>query len=135
VSAGRPDGDGLTSDDRNLLRAVASYGQVPVTAGEVSRNLGLPRQAASARAALLARLGFLESRVLAQGRCYAITDAGAAELKANEFTWLLVKVDDRMAGEVYSYLAAPGLVNGIAEVTDHGGGCCCKNCPWRGDHG
>jgi hypothetical protein len=21
------------------------------------------------------------------------------------------------------------------DITDHGDGCCCKNCPWRGDHG
>lgn len=128
-------GDGLTSDDRNLLRAVASYGATPVTPREISRSLGVSRQAASARASLLARLGFLESRELPGGRCYRITGNGMTELKDNEFTYLLVKVDDRMAGEVGSYLAA-GLVNGIAEVTDHGGGgCCCKNCPWGGNHG
>lgn len=129
------EGDGLTSDDRNVLRAVASYGSTPVTAREISPNLGVSRQAASARASLLARLGFLESRVLTVGRCYRVTPAGTAELKENEFAYLLVKVDDRMAGEFCSYLSAAGPASGIAEVTDHGSGCCCKNCPWGGDHG
>jgi hypothetical protein len=24
---------------------------------------------------------------------------------------------------------------GVVSVSVHGGGCCCKNCPWDGDHG
>lgn len=128
------DEDGYTSDDRNMLRAVASYGDTPVTAGEISRNLGISRQAASAQAAALARCGVLEAKTLAVGRAYRITTAGQAELDAHKTTVLLVEVDDRLAGDIVHFLS-PEFVNGVVSVTEHGSGCCCKNCPWRGNHG
>lgn len=130
----RDEGDGYTSDDRNMLRAVASYGDTPVTAGEISRGLGISRQAASAQAAVLARCGVLEAKTLAVGRAYRITAAGRAELDAHKTTVLLVEVDDRLAGDILHYLS-PEFVNGIVSVTEHGRGCCCKNCPWQGNHG
>lgn len=127
-------GDPLTSDERNLLRAVASYGDTPVSAGEISRNLGISRQAASARAALLAKTGFLKSQVLAvAGRCYLITEAGNEELREHKTACLLVEVEDRMAGDFLSYLAAFGQAHGVTEVTEHGGGCCCQHCPHGGN--
>lgn len=45
---------------------------------------------------------------------------------------LLVEVSEPLAEEVAAYLA--GHVNGVVSVSEHGSGCCCKNCPWNGDH-
>lgn len=128
------EGDGFTSGDRNMLRAVASYGQTPVTAGEVSRGLGISRQAASAQAAMLARCGLLEAKTLAVGRCYRLTAAGQEELDTHKTMFLLVEVDDRLSEDI-AHCLSPEFVNGVVSVTEHGGGCCCKNCPWRGSHG
>lgn len=128
------EGNGFTSGDRNMLRAVAGYGGTAVTAGEVSRSLGISRQAASAQAAMLARCGLLTMQVLPAGRYYyRVTAAGLAELEAHKTALLLVEVDDRLAGDILHYLS-PEFINGIVSVTDHVG-CCCKNCPWQGDHG
>jgi len=46
--------------------------------------------------------------------------------------YLLVEVDDNALERLRADLAGyPGV-----GVTDyHGPGCCCKNCPWHGNHG
>jgi hypothetical protein len=47
-------------------------------------------------------------------------------------SYVLVEVDSGTLGQLYDDLAA---YPGVGEVTEHGPGCCCKNCPWGGDHG
>jgi hypothetical protein len=39
--------------------------------------------------------------------------------------------DDEEAAEVEAFIAS---IRGVDMVSDHGEGCCCKNCPWGGDH-
>lgn len=48
--------------------------------------------------------------------------------------FLLVEVDDgpEATSAVEGYLLSLGSV---VNVTVHGDGCCCQNCPWNGDHG
>lgn len=46
--------------------------------------------------------------------------------------YLLVEVDDGSLEQLMADLAG---YPGVGDVTgDHGKGCCCKNCPWKGDH-
>jgi len=45
---------------------------------------------------------------------------------------LLVEVDADKTAELSLLLVNRPYVQ---SVTDHGKGCCCKNCPWNGDHG
>jgi hypothetical protein len=45
---------------------------------------------------------------------------------------LVETASEAEAAAVTDILAiAPGVIT----VCDHGDGCCCKNCPWDGDHG
>jgi len=46
--------------------------------------------------------------------------------------YLLVEVEQDWARHTMDRL--PELA-GITDVTVHGKGCCCKNCPWGGNHG
>jgi hypothetical protein len=46
--------------------------------------------------------------------------------------YLLVEVSEVLAEDVAECLPR---VNGVLSVTEHEPGCCCKNCPWGGDHG
>lgn len=127
--------DGFTSEDRNLMRIVESYGGPDVTPKEAARMLGTSSQRVAAMASLLARAGFMKVSRDGRGATYAVTDAGRAELAARQTTYLLVKVDDRLADEVAYYLARG--VNGITEVTAHNedypDGCCCQHCPHNGN--
>lgn len=47
--------------------------------------------------------------------------------------YLLVQVDDE--SESRYVIEALGDMEHVVTVIDHGPGCCCKNCPWSGDHG
>lgn len=120
----------FTSEDRSVLRAVAAY-EGNVTAAEVARMSGISRQLAAGTAAELARQGLLSVRRGAQA-AYAVTDAGRAELEQHKTTILAVEVDDQLAADVIACLQS---VNGVRMAYEHGNGCCCKNCPWQGDHG
>lgn len=46
--------------------------------------------------------------------------------------YLLVEVSDLVAEQFLDDMTG---YPGVADVTEHGPGCCCKNCPWQGDHG
>jgi len=119
------------TEARTVLRAVAGY-EWPVTAAETARMTGLSRQTTAGMMAELARQGLL-SRARQESRSsYTVTETGRAELEQNKTTVLAVEVDDRLAAEVMAYLQS---VNGVEMVYEHGNGCCCKNCPWRGNHG
>lgn len=46
--------------------------------------------------------------------------------------YLLVQVDEGATDQLFDDLASyPGVVS----VEEHGEGCCCKHCPWAGNHG
>lgn len=47
---------------------------------------------------------------------------------------LVVQVSEEEASEVGAFIATVG---GVISVEAHGedGHCCCKNCPWNGNHG
>jgi hypothetical protein len=47
-------------------------------------------------------------------------------------TYLLVAVDDAEAAQVEAFI---GSIGGVMTVEVHGDGCCCKHCPWYGNHG
>jgi hypothetical protein len=47
-------------------------------------------------------------------------------------TYLLVAVDDAEAAQVEAFI---GSIGGVTTVEVHGDGCCCKHCPWDGNHG
>jgi hypothetical protein len=47
-------------------------------------------------------------------------------------TYLLVEVDDAEASQVEAFI---GSIGSVKAVEVHGDGCCCKNCPWDGNHG
>jgi hypothetical protein len=47
-------------------------------------------------------------------------------------TYLLVQVDYEESGSLSERIAG---LHGVLEVTGHDEGCCCKNCPWNGNHG
>lgn len=46
--------------------------------------------------------------------------------------YLLVTVDGDKLDQLHDDLEK---YPGVTDVSDHGGGCCCKNCPWDGNHG
>jgi hypothetical protein len=48
--------------------------------------------------------------------------------------FLLVEVDGESedSNELEAYLYSLG---NVISVSVHGPGCCCKNCPWDGNHG
>ena len=52
------------------------------------------------------------------------------EKEPTEF--MLVEVDADKTAELSQLLVNRPYVQ---SVTVHGKGCCCKNCPWNGDHG
>lgn len=133
MARGDEAGDGLSGAERNMLRVIDASGGHPVPAGEVARGLGISRQAVAGTAKVLKAAGMLLVRVGPRYVTYEVTEAGRAELAARQSLYLLVEADDRLGDDVYAYLSQG--VNGIVSVTEHGSGCCCKNCPWGGDHG
>lgn len=46
--------------------------------------------------------------------------------------YLLLAADDDVAEALAKVIT--GTVPGV-EITEHGHGCCCQNCPWKGNHG
>lgn len=123
------DEDLAGSAERAFLRLAVSYGGSLTPAG-ASRGLGLSRQAAGSTAAALAQAGWLSVEGTARRRSYRITPDGLAHLEASRSSFLLVRVDDRMAEDVAAVLATG--FSGVEEVTVHGGGCCCQHCPHDG---
>lgn len=129
------DEDGVTSAERNLLRVIGYYQNgFPVASGDAARGLGTSRQAVSAMAATLERAGYLAVTRLPKAVTYAVTAPGLRYLGAHQSSFLLVEVDDRLAGDVAASLLA---VNGVQGVTahneDHPNGCCCQHCPHGGN--
>jgi hypothetical protein len=125
------DGDPITSEDRNLLRLVANGHAA--TSQDIARLLGVSRREAGGKVRVLTAAGYLGVRRLEAGQHhYEVTVAGTAELAANVTSYLLVQVDDRVAADTAYLLERQ---DGITSVTVHSPGCCCKNCPWGGDHG
>jgi hypothetical protein len=129
--------DGVTSAERNLLRVVERYSGpdgAPVTSGDAARGLGTSRQAVAAMAATLEQAGYLAVTRLPKTITYAVTDPGLSYLGAHQSSFLLVEVDDRLAGDVAAYLPA---VNGVQGVSAHNeeypNGCCCQHCPHNGN--
>jgi DNA-binding transcriptional regulator PaaX len=120
----------VTSAERNLLRVVESYGGLIVTADGIARGLGTSRQEVAAMAGILEAAGMLSVSRLPKQVTYSLTEAGSRELAENQFTYLLVQVNDRLAEDVAAYLLG---VNGVQEVDVHGSGCCCQHCPHNGN--
>jgi DNA-binding transcriptional regulator PaaX len=124
----------VTSAERNLLRVVERYGGLVVTAAGVARGLGTSRQEVAAMAVILEAAGMLSVSRLPKQVTYSLTEAGSRELAENQFTYLLVQVNDRLAEDVAAYLLG---VNGVQEVSvhneEHPNGCCCQNCPHNGN--
>ena len=124
-------GDGFTSVDRNILRGVLAYEDRAASVNDIISATGYTRMTVRSGIRLLEKAGLIARR---QGEfLYVLTEAGRAELAANKKMFLVVEVDDRLAEDISYYLARS--VNGITAVTEHGPGCCCKNCPWGGNHG
>ena len=123
--------DITTSAGRNFLRVVSGYGGI-VTPKDVARQLGVSVQLVTRMAADLSGAGFLTVKRLPKMTYYEVTGSGRSYLEENKVTYLLVEVDDRLAEDVAASL---GSCNGVLGVTDHGTGCCCKNCPREGNHG
>lgn len=47
--------------------------------------------------------------------------------------YLLVEVPDESRAAAIAEEIEQGT-DGVRAVYDHGSGCCCKNCPWKGNH-
>lgn len=58
-----------------------------------------------------------------------VTEEDLAQIKP-EMSVLLVEVPKAFEG-AFTDMAGQQFA---ATVTDHGQGCCCKNCPWGGNH-
>jgi DNA-binding IclR family transcriptional regulator len=127
VTRGHEEGDGYTSEDRNLLRAVAGHGEP--TVNDIARMTGVSRQRARRLTSMLAHCGLLAYTRGTPGT-YAVTAAGRAELDAHPVRMFLVEVDDRVAEQVAMAVAQ---AYGVRDVTDHGDGCCCQHCPHGGN--
>ena len=129
-----------TSADRDVLRAVERYfndeelpaGVLIVGVTEVARLLGLRPKEVRRTVQELGAAGLLSARPVLGRQSLMVTDAGRADLARNKSAYLLVQVDDKFADDTEYLLAR---MNGVEQVHVHGPGCCCKNCPWKGDHG
>ena len=68
-----------------------------------------------------------------QGSVLTITAVPDEPEPRPETTWLLVEVRRDCVND-----AVDGIndnVPGVQSVYPHPADCCCKNCPWKGDHG
>lgn len=127
-------GDGYSSEDRNLLRVIEGQSVFPCTPGDAARLMGTSVQRVMAMASLLSHGGLLaihRGPTGARNVYYQVTDAGRRELADHRTRMFLVEVDDRMADEIATALAQG--VDGVKDVIDHGQGCCCQHCPHGGN--
>ena len=123
----------LSRLEYDVLR-VASVHDGTATTPLLAMQCGTTRQVVAPAAARLCQAGLLTRGTLGGQVCYGVTSAGREQAgpPRNRSAFMLVEVDEEKYLEVQEMLLALGIVR---SCTEHQKGCCCKNCPWRGDHG